>query len=287
MRNLWTEEETQFILENYPSRGRNYCAELLNKSVGSVASKARRLGLLSSVTRANKVAQEYVTWLQKNKPKIICLEEYTLSSRKTLHKHLSCGHEWTITPNNLKRSTGSGCPNCASNKKYSHQDYVDKISSTEFIVLEDYSGSEVKIKHRHVVCGLEWQVRPHDIIRGQGCPGCAKKPYSKLSIQWLESFDDPRILHGANGGESYVMGYKVDGFNPVEGIVYEFHGDCFHGNLDIYHEDDFCHPYNKTVTAGQLWDKTYEKMFKLATKYEVVFIWERDYKNGKAFELIN
>lgn len=282
----WSIEDTDFMLKNYPSKGRNFCAAALNRSIGSVAGKARRMGLLSSVTRSNKVADEYINWLQTNKPDIILLTKYTLSSVPTLHKHTVCGHEWKIRPNNLKRSTGSGCPNCAPNKKYSNESYISKLDGTKFTVLEEYLGSDIKILHRHESCGYEWEVRPHDIIQGQGCPKCNKKNYSKVAIEWMKSFNNPNIIHAENGGEEFIMGHKVDGFDPIENTIYEFHGDCYHGNLDMYHEDDKCHPFNKDITAGELWENTYNKMYKLATKHNVVFIWERDYRNGKASEYI-
>ena len=41
----WTVEETQFLIEHYPSYGRIFCAEKLNKSLASIRQKTSRLGL--------------------------------------------------------------------------------------------------------------------------------------------------------------------------------------------------------------------------------------------------
>jgi predicted nucleic acid-binding Zn-ribbon protein len=282
----WTQEEVQFLLENYEFKGRNYCSEQLNRTIGSIASKARRLGLKSYVTRANKCAESYTDWLSHNVPDIIALQPYTLSSKPILHKHLNCGHEWKASPNNIK--SGWKCPNCAPNKKITNEEYYNRLLSTEFMHLEEYSGTDTKILHIHLNCGHEWKVRPHDILRGQNCPKCSnKKPYSNIAIKWLDSFNNPNIIHAKNDKEAYLMGYLVDGFDPTTKTVYEFHGDVFHGNLDIFDEDDLCHPYNKSVTAGELWDATFDKMNKLSTEYEVIFIWEKDFKDGKTFERFN
>lgn len=54
--NRWTEEENQFLIENYLSKGVEYCAKCLNRSKGVVSTFAHRLGLYPS------------------KRKILCLE---------------------------------------------------------------------------------------------------------------------------------------------------------------------------------------------------------------------
>ncbi len=83
--------------------------------------------------------------------------------------------------------------------------------------------------------------------------------------------------------EKSIEGYRVDGYDPITNTVYEFNGDVFHGNLDIFHEEDTCHPFDKKVTAGELWDNTFNKMLKLSKVSRVIYIWETDYKNGKTF----
>jgi hypothetical protein len=61
MRNKsWSPEEIAFLKENYPTKGKNYCAELLNREGSSVFKKASRLKLKvnSDIKLANnKIAQ--------------------------------------------------------------------------------------------------------------------------------------------------------------------------------------------------------------------------------------
>lgn len=278
----WSKEETEFIIKNYPSKGRNYCAESLGKTVGSVASKARRHGLFSTVTRANSKAEQYSSWLDTYRPEIIALGEYTLSSKSILHKSLVCEHSWLATPNNIKR--GSGCPECAHNKPLDTETYKRKIVDSEFELLEDYIPNDTKLLHRHKVCGHEWNVRPRDIVKGQNCPKCSRRNYSSVAIEWLNSLENPNILHAENGGEKLVAGYKVDGYDPVTNTVYEFHGDVFHGNLEVYSPEYKCHPFDKTVTAEDLFEATFEKMNNISEVATVIYIWEKDYRAGKSYE---
>lgn len=41
--------------------------------------------------------------------------------------------------------------------------------------LEEYKGSTIKIGFKCNVCNYTWKTRPHDILRGHGCPECGNK----------------------------------------------------------------------------------------------------------------
>lgn len=274
---MWTLDDTQFILENYYTLGANKCSELLGKTKGSVRNKASRLGIKSSIKKSGK--DTYIAWLLTTEFEL--LEPFTRTSDLLLHKHTTCNNIWKVRPNNIQK--GQGCPNCGKAAKLSNEQYKEKLKNTSFIHLTPYLGSDIKITHKHTICGHEWEVRPHDILRGQNCPKCSKRNYSSIAINWLNSFNNPNIIHAENGGEKSIAGYKVDGYDPVTNTVYEFHGDVYHGNLDIFSEDDTCHPFNKIITAGELWNNTFNKMLKLSELSTVIYIWERDYKNGKTF----
>jgi hypothetical protein len=277
---LWTLDDTQFLLDNYHSFGLNKCAEILNKTKGSVKCKASRLGLKSSSTKSAIAKESYLKYLIVE-TKFELLEPYILSNVKVLHKHLICGHIWKVSPNNIRK--GQGCPGCGKAAKLSNQQYVNRISYTNFRALSPYSGSETKILHKHILCEHEWLVRPHDILQGQNCPKCSKNNYSKVAINWLNSFNNKDILHAENGGEYSIAGLKVDGYDPKMNTAYEFHGDVYHGNLEIFNENDFCHPFNKTITAGELWENTFNKMLKVSKEASVIYIWEKEYRDGKTF----
>lgn len=164
--------------------------------------------------------------------------------------------------------------------------YSKYLETSDYELLDKYILNNVKVLHRHKTCGYEWLVSPNNLRKLMGCPKCSRKPYSKIGIEWLKTFNNPNIQHAENGGEVLLMGYKLDGYDPISKIVYEFHGDAFHGNLNVFEPNAVCHPFNKELAAEELWKATYERMQNLAQKYKVIYIWESEYRNGKRYSEI-
>ena len=42
-------------------------------------------------------------------------------------------------------------------------------------VVGTYSGASTKVKIECKVCNYCWDIRPHDLLRGKGCPQCRKR----------------------------------------------------------------------------------------------------------------
>lgn len=57
MKNKWTQDEINFLIENYPSYGKEYCEKKLNREGSSIFKKASRLKLkvISDVRLANNI----------------------------------------------------------------------------------------------------------------------------------------------------------------------------------------------------------------------------------------
>lgn len=71
--------------------------------------------------------------------------------------------------------------------------------------------------------------------------------------------------------------FSVDGYDPTTKTVYEFLGDYYHGNRDLYNPDDL----NKNLkqTYGELHRKTFERLQKIkAQDFRVFYIWEAEFK---------
>ena len=114
--------------------------------------------------------------------------------------------------------------------------------------------------------------------------------YSQAALDWIKSVEKSEgisIRHAESGGEYRVTlpegkFYKVDGFCEATRTIYEFHGDCWHGNLDVYSPEDCPHPHRPDTTAQQLYDET--KMREEALKalgYNLVVMWENDWQKVK------
>ena len=112
---------------------------------------------------------------------------------------------------------------------------------------------------------------------------------SQPAIEWMEYIMEKKgihIQHEQNGGEAHIIGtcYRVDGYCKETNTIYEFHGDYWHGNPDVYLSDEI----NKTNkrTMGELYENTIQREQALRSLgYNLVVIWESEWKKQKFQEM--
>jgi hypothetical protein len=111
----------------------------------------------------------------------------------------------------------------------------------------------------------------------------SKVGYSLKALVWLESIaqkENINIQHMKNGGE-YTIKYfnsfiRFDGFCKETNTVYEFYGDYWHGNPEIYKSEDLNPDTHSTF--GQLYVKTLIREKYIRDQgYNLVTIWEKEY----------
>jgi hypothetical protein len=199
------------------------------------------------------------------------------------------------TPGDHKQ--GKGCTVCADGRKgkdafaKSALEFVEISTKTHagFYTYENfvYRGNMVK---SYVTCPIhgDFLQNPSNHKSGRGCQKCRNNDYSKISAQWLDEIAQENgifIRHAENIGEFRVptTNFKADGYCKETNTVYEFHGDCWHGNLNRYKPDDNVHPFLKNKTAKQLYDATIAREEKIKSLgYNLVVIWESEYRNNLA-----
>lgn len=196
---------------------------------------------------------------------------------------------FTQTPNS--HLGGSGCLTCANEN--SAQLKLKPLS--QFIVESNnvhqhkydysrvqYDGTYSKVL---IICpshGTFNQLPKHH-LRGAGCPTCANSMFSHKSISWIKyvsSDNNDVILHALNGGEFRIPGtrMKVDGYCKETNTVYEFHGDYWHGNPDVYDPTTPNDVIGKTM--GELYNNTIIRESKIRDMgYNLVVMWERQWDN--------
>ncbi len=102
--------------------------------------------------------------------------------------------------------------------------------------------------------------------------------HSYKSIQWLDYIMEQEgifIQHAGNIGEYQIPGtrYKADGYCKETNTVYEFYGDYWHGNPDVYESELINETTN--CTMGELYQRTIKKECKLIELgYNLITIWE-------------
>lgn len=180
-----------------------------------------------------------------------------------------------------------GCPKCANliraektgnSKRLNLDFFINKskiIHNNRYIYKNSYyAGMHKKIT---ITCPLhgDFDQAAHSHLDGCGCPKCGLGNNSKVEKLWLDSY---------NIKEEYRQYYVnidnkrffVDGFDPITNTIYEFYGDFWHGNPNIFNTKDINPLVNKTY--GQLYLETLnrELIFK-NFGYKIISIWESEY----------
>lgn len=113
--------------------------------------------------------------------------------------------------------------------------------------------------------------------------------YSKMSIKLFDELSDYSTEYGANESvisltsDEYlqcgIWNIKPD-FLFGKKII-EFHGDRFHANPDMFDDNEYCHPFDKKITAKEIREKD-EKRNKILIErgYSIKIVWERDFRSN-------
>lgn len=180
----------------------------------------------------------------------------------------------------LAHHQGHGCRPC--NQKMAS---IERTKTTEEFIAEaitvhgnifDYSKSIYNGAREiiEIICvkhGSFWP-RAWSHLSGCGCPSCGYI-ISHSETEWLNSLNIQRRNIKLPG----LGNLKVDGYDPITNTVYEYYGDFWHGNPEVFDPHDI-NPYTKT-TYGQLYKNTMDRA-KLIIDYgyNLVVIWEKDYE---------
>ena len=195
--------------------------------------------------------------------------------------------EFLISPNH--HLSGKGCVKCGiiRSKNFKIKNYNEYY--TKFIELykekNDYSLVEWKGSSSYiiVICKKHgnFNILPYEHIKGKDCPKCVNQ-FSKVSMDWLKYMEIKylvKIQHANNLGEFIIPGtrYKADGYAKNINTVFEFYGDFWHGNIQLY-ESKKLHP-RCGITFGELYEKTQKRAILIKEKgFNLIEIWENDWK---------
>ena len=179
-----------------------------------------------------------------------------------------------------------GCSACSKKRKITKEVFIElanKIHNNKY----DYSqveclGAFVKVK---ILCpnhGPFWQDINTHLNSKCGCSKCTHRN-SKNELLWLDSLYIPNDKeHRDVCIKVGKKRYYVDGLDPYNKICYEYNGDYFHGNPNIYNQSDYNNVVHKTF--GELYERTLKKKSDLESAgYTIISIWESEFKK----QLIN
>ena len=221
--------------------------------------------------------------------------DYKLVKYKTNRDRVTiiCSRHGKFKQLPYEHQKGSGCHKCARGVPTT-EEWIEKAKSVHGDKY-DYSKTIYKEKRKKVIiiCPIhgEFRKRPWIHINGTGCTKCSNNGHSKASNEWIEhlmktniSTKDKNaniyIQYAGNEGELRIDNYRVDGYCKETNIVYEFHGDFWHGNPLIYDHDDVNSVNGKTF--GKLYEDTCQKEYDIQSRgYKLVVMWESDWNKMK------
>jgi uncharacterized C2H2 Zn-finger protein len=214
---------------------------------------------------------------------VTVIGKYKHNMSKVKHLCSKCNKYFYARPSDVQRGTGCySCSNTLSIDEYKAR--IKKIHKGKITLHSGYVNTQVKCFHYCSVCKSKISKYPYNLLRGGGCYVCQKANHSKVAISWLKEIAKRYsiyIQHAENLGEYKIPGtkYRCDGYHKESNTVFEFNGDCFHGNPKVYKKSDKPHPFND-LTALQLYRNTKNRENKIKELgYNVCSIWESDYRN--------
>jgi len=71
-KNCWTKKEDDILKEFYLNKGVEYCSQKLNRTTGSIASRAYEIGLHSNITCGNRLKKRIICKISENKVLSLC-----------------------------------------------------------------------------------------------------------------------------------------------------------------------------------------------------------------------
>ena len=272
------------IFEQKPSAHvhKQGCPKCGNSQIGKKLCSSNEKFIQKSIEiHGNKYDYSKVDYVNSNTKVIIICKEHG---------------DFEQTPNS--HTYGKGCMKCRNMKigktqLYNIEKFIEKANQTHNSIYDytntEYINSITKVK---IICKEhgEFEQIPSSHLRGYGCPKCNKIGFSKSQLEWLDFvqlYENINIRHVKNGDEYNIPNtkFKTDGFCKETNTVYEFHGDYWHGNPEVFNSDNLTH---FGVRFGELYKKTLEreKIIK-DLGYNLVVMWENKWKRmNKSFKIL-
>lgn len=215
--------------------------------------------------------------------------DYSLVGYKNTHTKVKiiCPDHGVFEQSPVAHKRGQGCPKCKhDNIRTTIQDFVstaNRVHNNKYdYSLVEYKNTMTKVD---IICPIHgiFKQKPNDHLKGHGCKKCAPVSYSLKSLIWLDNImkqENIHIQHAGNGGEYRIPNtcLSADGYCVETNTIYEFDGDAYHGNPNRYQHNEHCHPYDKDMTAEELYQSTLNKHARLKDLgYNVISIWESEF----------
>jgi hypothetical protein len=265
----------------------NYKIKLAKLLIGKECPKCQ---IISRALASRLTKEEYLDKFNKINNYKYTYDLSNLVNKDSLITVICHSHGEYKTRAELHKIGQGQCQSCVRQELQIHFDSMRK--STEDFIFEsnkihnnkyDYSksiylraGDKIEI-----ICPIHgsFYTTPSVHLLGCNCPECSLSIVSKPETSWLDLLEIPK----ENRNQKLKLTnkyYNVDGIDIKNKTIYEFYGDYWHGNPNVFDQNKM-NPSTKT-TYGYLYQKTLNKEADILTAgYKMCIIWEEDfYKLG-------
>lgn len=123
---------------------------------------------------------------------------------ETVFECLKCRYEWKTSTASV--IAGSGCSKCSNLAKLTEDEAIERIKGRSLKMVE-YSGlvGKVRSKFKCTICNHIWDSTFNNIVKGRGCPVCAKTGFNPTKPAWMY-----RLLLDTPSGTCYGFGITND-----------------------------------------------------------------------------
>lgn len=102
--------------------------------------------------------------------------------------------------------------------RLTHNEFLERFNEIEnsdnILLMSEYETSKTLMSLRCKICGHEWEMIPSSLLRGRGCPECAKL---KMRSKFAKSTDDfKKEISLLTDDEFEVIGEYVNNITPIE-----------------------------------------------------------------------
>ena len=192
-----------------------------------------------------KSQKTFVEEMKTIMPTVDIIGEYKGWDKRILCHCKECGNEFKGIPNNMRK--GEGCPECGRKKKAesqrkTHDQFVTEMANinSKIEITGKYLGDCEKIACQCVECKHKWSALPSNLLKGSGCPLCARNQTSFVEKSILfflqKSLGEENVLPR----NSSAIGKEIDIYIPSMNVGIEpgswfWHKSRIRNDKEKYH----------------------------------------------------
>jgi Zn finger protein HypA/HybF involved in hydrogenase expression len=169
MRRYWNREENN-LLEAFLKMGWSHkdISLEMNRSVDAISTHASKLKLKSK--HSNQITNETID-IKAKELNFKRIDNYINLNAPIRFKCLKCNGLWITEPFRLLNNK-TKCSTCKTLKE--EKEFDEILTNKSIKRLTKYTKSYVKLKFQCYTCNNIWEAESRNIIKGSGCPNCAK-----------------------------------------------------------------------------------------------------------------